>query len=88
MATTSKEGSRRANYPIPIRGSNSRANTCINTRLHGRVALVIFQTGRRKTSFGDSRQESRSHYLVGDSSIEFLPYQLDCSVLDYNGDNG
>jgi hypothetical protein len=58
--------------------SNSRANTCVNVRLHGRAAFIRYKNQyefRLVIPVIHNNQANRIG-LPGDSSIKFLTYQL------------
>ena len=56
---------------------NSRANTCAQTRLRGRVVFIRYRTNPGSAWYcGDSYKPNESHGFAGDESFKFLTYQL------------
>ena len=58
------------------------------SRLFGRDVLVSYKTNRFGVLVILNNLYGAQWVFPGAKPIEYLPYQLDCSVLDYNGDNG
>ena len=54
---------------------NSRANTCLQTQLHGRVALIRYRTNPGSAWFLLIHSVLANRLLV-DEAIKFLTYQL------------
>ena len=54
---------------------NSRANTCVKTRLHGRVVFIRYRTNPLRWPLVIHDNHS-NRMLCGDESFKFLTYQL------------
>ena len=56
--------------------SNSRANTCINTQLYGRVVFIRYETNSLRRFVVIHNNFADRMAYAGDRLIVFLPYQL------------
>ena len=55
---------------------NSRANTCVNVRLHGRAAFIRYRTNLPCADRMTHNKQTDRVACADDASFKFLTYQL------------